>query len=185
MNARGKAFFAIGLIAALSVFGAPIFAQQQGPKAGEKIGVGYFSGGVGWILESGDSSMVYSAGGGGHTIANKWILGGEGHSCFGSDNAGGFGFFDLGYLLLRGDFVLVYPLLGLGGGAMTSAIGSEVSKCALLNPAVCADFLIPMKNRSGILLGLHGGYTFTVYSNTFTWSMPHIRVIIGGYGFGE
>lgn len=185
MNGRSKAFFAIGLIAALFVLGSPVYGQVQGSKADEKFGVGYFSGGVGWMLESGDSSMVYSAGGGGHSITNRWILGGEGHSCFGSDNAGGYGFFNLGYLLLREDFILVYPLIGLGGGAMTSAIGSEVSKCALLNPAVCADFLIPVKNRSGILLGLRGGYTFTVYSNTFTWSMPHIRAVIGGYGFGE
>jgi len=185
MNGRSKAFVAIGLIAALFVLGGPIYGQERGSTAPEKGGVGYFIGGVGWMLESGNSSIVYSSGGGGHAITNRWILGGEGHSCFGPDNAGGYGFFNLGYLLLRGDFILVYPLIGLGGGAMTSAISSDVSKCALLNPAVGLDFLVPLRNRNGILLGLRGGYTFTVYSNTFNWSMPHIRVVIGGYGFGE
>jgi hypothetical protein len=141
MNGRSKAFVAIGLIAALFVLGGPIYGQEQGSTTPEKGGVGYFIGGVGWMLESGNSS--------------------------------------------RGDFILVYPLIGLGGGAMTSAISSDVSKCALLNPAVGLDFLVPLRNRNGILLGLRGGYTFTVYSNTFNWSMPHIRVVIGGYGFGE
>ena len=185
MNGKIRAFLVIGAIVALLVSGSPIFGQEQGSKANEKGGVGYFIGGVGWFLESDNSSIVYSAGGGGHTITNRWLLGGEGHSSFGPDNAGGYGFLNLGYLLLRRDFILVYPLLGLGGGAMTREADPSVSKCALLNPAVELDFLIPVKNESGILVGLRAGYTFTVYSNTFSWSMPHIRLLVGGYGFGE
>jgi hypothetical protein len=128
---------------------------------------------------------VYSAGGGGHSITNRWILGGEGHSAFGPENAGGYGFLNIGYLLLKENSFLVYPLLGLGGGAMTSTVGSSVSKCALLNPAVAVDFLIPVTGGSGVLVGLHGGYTFTVYTSTFKWSMPHVRLVVGGYGFGD
>jgi len=178
MRGKVKVLLAVCVVFALFVLGSPIFAQEKG-------GVGYFTTGVGWFLESGESSIVYSAGGGGHSITNRWILGGEGHSSFGPDNAGGYGFLNVGYLLLREDLIMVYPLLGLGGGAMTSTIGSSVSKCALLNPAVAFDVLIPIKNSSGVLLGLHAGYTFTVYSNTFDWSMPYIRLVIGGYGFGE
>jgi hypothetical protein len=133
MNGRIKVCFAICLIFALLVSGSPIFGQEAGSRANEKGAVGYFTGGVGWILESGSSSIVCS----------------------------------------------------LGGGAMTSDVSSTVSKCALLNPAVGLDFLIPVKNESGILVGLRAGYTFTVYSNTFSWSMPHIRLLVGGYGFGE
>jgi len=186
MNGKIRVFLAIGLIAALFMLSNPIYGQEQGSKTHEKGGMGYFIGGVGWILESGNSSIVYSAGGGGHTITNKWIVGGEGHSAFGPDNAGGYGLINFGYLLVNMDFILVYTLLGLGGGAMTSAISSDVSKCALLNPAVGIDFLIPIKNESGILVGLRGGYAFTIHhDNTFNWSMPHIRVVTGGYGFGE
>jgi hypothetical protein len=185
MNGRIKVCCAIGLIVALFVLGSPIFGQERVSKANEKGGVGYFTGGVGWILESDNSSIVCSLGGGGHSITNRWILGGEGHSAFGPENAGGYGFLNLGYLLLREDFILVYPLLGLGGGAMTSDISSTVSKCALLNPAVGLDFLIPTKKTSGLLVGLRAGYTFTVYSNSFDWSMPYIRLVAGGYGFGE
>ena len=185
MSGKSRVFFAVCLILALFLLGSPIFGQQQGSKASEKGGVGYFLGGVGWLLESGNSSIVYSAGGGGHSITKRWILGGEGHSSFGPDNAGGYGFFNLGYLLLSGDSFLVYPLLGLGGGSMTREGSSSVSKCALLNPSVGFDFLVPVKNNSGILVGLHAGYTFTIYSNTFNWSMPHIRLALGGYGFSE
>jgi hypothetical protein len=162
-----------------------LFAVIQPLSAQDKGGVGYFTSGVGWFLEAGESSIVYSAGGGGHSITNRWILGGEGHSAFGPENAGGYGFLNLGYLLWRTDFILMYPLLGLGGGAMTSTIDSSVSKCALVNPAVAADFLIPLRSGSGLLLGLHGGYTFTVYSNTFNWSSPYIRLVVGGYGFSD
>jgi hypothetical protein len=171
------------MVISLFLLGDPVYGREQGSKAKEKGGVGYFVGGVGWILESGNSSLVYSTGGGGHSITNKWIVGGEGHSSFGPDNAGGYGFFNLGYLLVNTDFILLYPLLGFGGGAMTRETDSSVSKCALLNPSLALDFLIPMKDKSGFLLGLHAGYTFTVYSNTFNWSMPHIRLVVGGYGF--
>jgi hypothetical protein len=184
MNGRIKAFLTTGMIVALLFLGDPVYGQEQDSKANEKGGVGYFIGGVGWLLESGNSSIVYSTGGGGHSITNGWIVGGEGHSSFGPDNAGGYGFFNLGYLLVKTDLILLYPLLGFGGGAMTREADPSVSKCALLNPSIGVDFLIPIKNNSGFLIGLHAGYTFTVYSNTFSWSMPHIRFVVGGYGFG-
>jgi hypothetical protein len=162
-----------------------IYGKERSSKLQEKGGMGYFIGGTGWLVESDNNSIVYSAGGGGHSIANRWIIGGEGHSSFGPDNAGGYGFFNLGYAPVRTDFILVYPLLGLGGGAMTREAGPSVSKCALLNPSIGADYLIYTKSKSGILLGLRAGYTFTVYSNTWHWSMPYIHLLVGGFGFGE
>ncbi|UCG00088.1 MAG: hypothetical protein JSV89_11235 [Spirochaetaceae bacterium] len=185
MSVRLKNSLLIGLIFALFISSNPIYAQERDSTAGRKGGMGYFIGGVGWMLESGSSSIVYSTGGGGHSITNKWILGGEGHSSFGPENAGGYGFLNVGYALLATSSIIVYPLLGLGGGAMTREASPTVSKCALLNPSLGVDYLIPIKGRSGILLGLRGGYTFTVYSNTFNWSMPHIRLVVGGFGFGE
>jgi hypothetical protein len=176
---KRRAYLYVAAVVVLFLLGTPIFAQEKG-------GAGYFVGGVGWFLEYPDTAFLYSAGGGGHIITDKWLIGGEGHSSFGSENAGGYGFFNVGYLVVKKDFVMVYPMLGLGGGSMTSTATSEVSACALLNPAVGVDFLIPVKDSSGILLGLRGGFMFTIHHNeTFDWSMPHIRLLIGGYGFEE
>ena len=185
MNGEKKASHFICMIVVLLVSANPIYGQEKSSKLQEKGGMGYFIGGVGWLFESGTNSIVYSAGGGGHSITNKWILGGEGHSFFGPDNAGGYGFLNIGYALVETDIFLFYPLLGLGGGAMTREASPSVSKCALLNPSVGLDCLIPIKNKSGVVLGLRAGYTFTVYSNTWNWSMPHICLIVGGFGFGE
>jgi hypothetical protein len=113
------------------------------------------------------------------------VLGGEGHSCFGPDNAGGYGFFNIGCSLLTKDTLILYPLLGVGGGAMTRDADPSVSKCALLNPSICLDYLWYMKAASGMLFGLRAGYTFTLYSDTFNWSMPYIRIVIGGFGFED
>jgi hypothetical protein len=112
-------------------------------------------------------------------------VGGEGHSFLGPENAGGYGFFNIGYALVMTDIIVVYPLVGLGGDSMTREASPSVSKCALLSPSVEIDWLIPVKGRSGFLLDLRGGYTFSVYSDTLYWSMPHVRLVVGGYGFGD
>jgi hypothetical protein len=103
----------------------------------------------------------------------------------GPENAGGYGFFNIGYALVMTDIIVVYPLVGLGGDSMTREASPSVSKCALLSPSVEIDWLIPVKGRSGFLLDLRGGYTFSVYSDTLYWSMPHVRLVVGGYGFGD
>jgi len=137
----------------------------------------------GGISESGRNSIIYSAGGGGHSLKNRLVLGGEGYSSFGPHNAGGYGFFDIGYAPVITGTVVIYPLVGIGGGAMTRDADDSVSKCALLNPSLGFDYLLYRKDRSGVLLGLRAGYTFTIYSNTWNWSMPYIRLVIGGFGF--
>jgi len=159
-----------------------VCGQEKELTDREKLGMGYFMGGVGMLSESGNNSAVYSLGGGGHSLRNRLIIGGEGHSSFGSDNAGGYGFFDLGYALLVTESIVIYPLVGIGGGTMTRVAEPSVSKCALLNPAIGFDYLLYRKDKSGILLGLRLGYTFTLYSNTWNWSMPYIRILIGGFG---
>lgn len=184
MRSRAKtklvlSFFVVVFLA----FGTCIvYGQEKEPIVREKMGMGYFMGGVGMVFESGDNSVIFSLGGGGHSLKNRLIIGGEGHSSFGSDNAGGYGFFDLGYALLVTDSVVLYPLVGIGGGALTRVAEPSVSKCALLNPAIGFDYLINRKDKSGILLGLRLGYTFTLYSNTWNWSMPYIRILIGAFG---
>jgi hypothetical protein len=163
--------------------GAAATAQAQATSL--KGGMGYFLGGAGFVTESGESAFVASTGGGGHSLSNGWILGGEGHSVFGPDNAGGFGFLNVGYTVLASRNLLVYPLLGVGGGSLTRDSDSTVSRCVLLNPAVDIDYLFYTGNNGGILVGLRAGYTFTVYSDTWNWSLLFVRLVLGGFGFGD
>lgn len=179
---RATLFVSVSLIVCFSFGTCIVYGQEKEQIARGKIGMGYFMGGAGILSESGSNAMIYSLGGGGHSLRNRLIIGGEGHSSFGSDNAGGYGFFDLGYALLVTDSIVLYPLVGIGGGAMTRVAEPSVSKCALLNPAIGFDYLLYRKDKSGILLGLRLGYAFTLYSNTWNWSMPYIRILIGGFG---
>jgi len=87
MNGKKSACFLSCLLVLLVVLVNPVYAQQKG-------GMGCFSGGVGWPLESGNSSILHSTGGGGH-------------SAFGPENAGGYGFLNVGYALLMTDVILV------------------------------------------------------------------------------
>ena len=136
------------------------------------------------MLETSRGAVVYSTGGGGHSITNRWLVGGEGHGCFGAENAGGCGFFNVGYLFGKTDFFMAYSMLGLGGGSMTDEDSSTTSNCALLKPSMGIDFLVPIRDASGLLVGARGGFTFTIHNdNSFDWAMPHIRLLIGGYGF--
>jgi hypothetical protein len=183
MIAKGKAYLAIGLILALFFSAGILLGRENASITQGKGGMGYFMGGVGMLSESGRNAVIYSAGGGGHSIKNRLVIGGEGHSAFGPDNAGGYGFFDIGYAVFSTHDIVLYPLVGIGGGAMTRDADSSVSTCALLNPAIGFDYLIYRKDRSGMLLGLRAGYTFTVYSDTWSWSMLYIRLVIGGFGF--
>ena len=178
MNSKTKVFLITCTVVVL-------FLSVSTAYGKEKAGMGYFLGGVGLVFESDNNSVIYSLGGGGHSIKNRLILGGEGHSCFGPGNAGGYGFFNIGYAIVSSDKLILYPLLGVGGGALTRDTKPSVSKCALLNPSLRLDYLIHIKDKSGVLLGLHAGYTFTLYSNTFKWSMPYIRLAIGGFGIGD
>jgi hypothetical protein len=164
-----------------------LFTTAAGRARAETVkgGMGYFLGGTGFVIESGDGAVIGSTGGGGHSLTNNWILGGEGHSVFGPDNAGGYGFLNIGYTILVSRNLLVYPLLGFGGGALTRESDSTVSTCALLNPAAGIDYLIYTGAGGGILVGLRTGCVFTVYSDAWHWAQPYARLAIGGFGFGE
>ena len=171
------------VLVVLVVSANPTCAQQKGAGTPPRVSMGYFIGGVGWAVESGGSTILYSNGGGGHVIANRWVLGGEGHGVFGPGNAGGFGFVNLGYAVVMTDLLVLYPLLGVGGGSLTREASPSVSRCGLLNPAVGVDLMIPiLGDVGGLQLGLRGGYTFTVYSDSFNWSLPYVRVVVGMYG---
>ena len=164
-----------------AIAGLPLAAGAQ--QAWSRIGAGYFMAGILAIGTPADVEVGGSTGGGGHGVdASGLVTGGEGHSAFSDGAAGGYGFFNIGYAVLRRERLLVYPLLGIGGGAMARDSDSTVSSALLLNPGVGADLLIPLTPGAGLVVGLRAGYTFSVWSDEWRWSVPCVRLLVGGYG---
>jgi hypothetical protein len=75
---------------------------------------------------------LFAVGGGGHGIRRRWVIGGEGQGLVGrtkdairggrnneSTVMAGYGFFNLGYTVVKQRDVHVYPLVGIGGGGKT------------------------------------------------------------------
>ncbi len=180
-------------------------------NAGEKDsreggGMGYFM--AGWqninlsglnkTLGSNDlpefSESQYSFGGGGHGIMGSFILGGEGHglnteskstNLYKVSVSGGYGLFDVGYILFRRGGLILYPMLGIGGAGINVSISEKASydfNEALKNPkrgielsnggfitsfSLGADFLLPLgrdgEGTGGLLIGLRGGFILPLY----------------------
>jgi len=151
------------------------------------------------------SDNFFTLGGGGHAIINRIIIGGEGHGLMADETTtgnytvsltGGYGLVNVGYLIFsRGGFHL-YPLLGIGGGAIDLKIhereapsfdeilddpkrGSELSTGGfLLNVSIGADHLFILggdeEGEGGLVLGLRAGYTFTPIKGD--WNMYDMDV---------
>jgi len=135
----------------------------------------------------------FTFGGGGHFIVNNFIIGGEGHGLSGSKSSnanydlaigGGYGFFNLGYIVYNNPTVNIYPLLGFGGGGATIGI-TDKSKIPenfndllenparesyitnggfMMNLSIGADFFIAgAKNENfsgGWIMGIKAGYIY-------------------------
>ena len=165
--------FVLLLVAALS---------SASPGESREIGAGYFMGGGG-ILLGHPSGMAGTLGGGGHGVGkNGLILGGEGHSIFSDEGAGGFGFFDIGYALVRKGNFVGYPILGIGGGSLAQDSDGTVAPVVLINVALGGDYLIAVGTEGGLVVGVRVGYTASVYSSDWHWQLSHARLLLGGYG---
>lgn len=77
------------------------------------------------------SEGALSLGGGGHFSTDNLIIGGEGHGLMGGDVSspdyrisaeGGYGFFNVGYVLFKNKSIIAYPLIGIGGGGASVRI---------------------------------------------------------------
>ncbi|MCF8369772.1 MAG: hypothetical protein K9G76_12100 [Bacteroidales bacterium] len=144
-----------------------------------------------------------SIGGGGHYLINNWLIGGEGAGLLGNTvennnyrlvHAGGYGFFNLGYLALRTPSFMLYQVLGIGGGNLTVYIkdknlltnsfddllenpGREsiiATGGFLLNFSIMANYFISgnrkENNSSGFILGIKGGYVLNTTGNNWQLS---------------
>lgn len=192
-------------------------AQEQPKGSNEVGGGGYFM--FGWNLldieelnsklenkgYSALSDNFISFGGGGHGIINKLIIGGEGHGLIGQEVTSGnyksslsvgYGFFNLGYIIISAGNLKVYPLLGLGGGGMSLRIiektplsfdelldnpkrMAELSTGGfLLNLSLGTDYLLNLESDAegggGLLVGLRFGYTFTPLKGD--WKMDEVDI---------
>lgn len=73
-------------------------------------------------------------GGGGFGIVNDYVIGGEGHGFISSDLSNqfyqtnlmaGYGLFDLGYIVYTSKNLIIFPLIGFGGGGIDVRINEK------------------------------------------------------------
>ncbi len=166
-------------------------------------GVGYFMAGyTGFNLGSMNTQLTnngypeltngsFTFGGGGHFVHKNFIIGGEGHGLSNSSASntnynlnisGGYGFFNLGYILYHNPTLNIYPMLGFGGGGASIAITDKnklpenfddllddptresyiTNGGFMINFSIGADFFISgIKTESasgGWLMGIKAGY---------------------------
>ncbi len=162
------------------------------------------------------SNNFFSIGGGGHGIINKLIIGGQGGTLIGGEETvnlnggtlktsviGGYGLFDVGYLVYSKKGLNVYPMLGMGGGGLTFTI-KEISTPSfedllenpkrkveliyggfLVNVSLGVDYLIKFaedeKGTGGLIVGFKAGYMLAPF--THDWKMDE-NDVTGGPDIG-
>lgn len=194
-----------------------VLAQEDAPVKGIGMGYSMFGSSVldlsainSRLKNHGYSTMAdnfFSVGGGGHAIINnRLIIGGEGHSLLGEENVsnmykssliGGYGLFDVGYVVFNKSQLRVYPMLGIGGGGMTLKIrqkptslsfndvlnnperGVELSTSGfLLSFAIGADYLLLIggdeHGKGGFVFGIRAGYTLSPFQHD--WMLDELEL---------
>lgn len=150
-----------------------------------------------------------SFGGGGHgIIKDKVIIGGEGHGLIGRESSndtykirivGGYGVFNLGYILYSTKNLRLYPIFGIGGGGLSLKIiekkedlsfrdvlenpkrGVELSTGGfLVNLAIGGDYLLRLgkdeRGEGGLVFGIRTGYILPHFEK---WEMDEIDISHG------
>lgn len=175
-------------------------------------GIGYFETGITYFDYSDINKLFKNAGfpelttpsismgGGGHALIANFIVGGEGHGYFGAisqndqykvSHGGGYGFFNVGYLLMNTPTTKLYPMVGLGGGSVTVSITDrnqipDSFDQILLNPArqshiytggftmnfsLSSDFFVAGQRTEqvsgGFFVGIRAGYTLQLSGNNW------------------
>jgi hypothetical protein len=152
------------------------------------------------------SEMVSIGGGGYGVVADRLLLGGEGHGLITADGTfegrtvsvgGGYGLFTLGYLFRPTPKLRVYPQAGVGGGGLQLEIGStgdaEEFDDILKNPSRSAtvgqaSFLVSLGGgleyqfgdpgeEGGVQLGLRAGYVISAL--TSDWQLDEASLANG------
>ena len=188
--------------------------RKNGGAGGFTIGIGQFDlSNLNQRLrtrgfETLDGSQVCFGGAGYGIVNGRILLGGEG-SGFGQDVAsgtqkaslsGGWGFFDVGYVVLSRRNFNLFPLLGIGGGGFNFRIVEKAvsptfdeildnpkqeanifTGSFLLNFALGVDYSLifgeSKKGHGGLLLGILAGYIFDPIKAD--WKMGDADVLDG------
>lgn len=219
-------FFAI-LISSVQ----PVSAQENTSNGKHYGGFGYFLGGYQTMdLSALNDAMMQkgypelqngsvSIGGGGYYLLRNWMIGGEGCGLPGStsENAsykvslgGGYGFFNVGYLVLKTPGFSLYPIVGIGGGGMTVALREKTANTPafgqilddpgretylnnggfMLNFSLLAHYLVlgtkTTDGSGGFILGLKAGFILNLdgdnwYLDNQTMSQTPASSISGPY----
>jgi len=171
--------------AAWMSFSTASLAQEAGADTKTRSSRGYFMPGASILdldnlnakLQSTGypsfSDNLFSLGGGGHSIINRFIIGGEGHGLMTSDKDftlanrnyknkldAGYGFFNLGYQIIANGGFSLYPLIGIGGGHLKLKITERASPSfddVLANPNRSAEL-----STGGLLLHASLGFDHLV-----------------------
>jgi hypothetical protein len=150
-------------------------------------------------------------GGGGYGSHGRLLIGGEGHAILGGDKTttdgarrlslgGGYGLFRVGYVAVSRGGLDVFPLLGIGGGAMSISIAersaptfdevlTDPERAAnlstgmfLMDLALGANYRIAVSGEDddpgGFLIGVQVGYTFAPGSSS--WTLDEVNNVAGG-----
>ncbi len=193
----------IGIVVVAFLLGTVLTAGVRAKGNQPQGGGGYFSLGENWVSLSNLNTILARAcysklrsnglafGGGGFAVKRRWLWGGMGAGFNnGSTTAngnkvafgGGYGLFDLGYMILNTPKMALYPMIGIGGGGLTLKItrqsGPKELSDLLKNPEgevqiTSGDFLLNVgfgfhfllakkekrgKGTGGLLVGARAGY---------------------------
>jgi len=201
-------------------------AESQIPEDRE-IGRGFFQAGYfgldldelnGSLAGAGFPSLGHgflSLGGAGYGNRGRFLIGGEGHGLLGQDEttadgayqisaSGGYGLFRVGYLAFSENGFDVFPVIGIGGGALGIKIAERSAPTFedvldspgrssslstgmfLMDASIEANYRIDVANeedgrRGGFLVGLQVGYAFA--PGETSWRLDEINGVAAGPQF--
>ncbi len=206
---KRKIFFKrfIGSLVIVLIVNLQVESQETGYAEKVSGGTGYFTMGYSIDKLDGFNEMFQKngfpeidrngifMGGGGNFIVNNFIIGGEGGGVIkpSSSNdryqinlSSGYGFLNLGYAIFNNKSLLMYPVIGFGGGGSSvlitdfNAVSTDFNEILnnpqrqtmltggglLINLSVNSDwFFAATKNdkfTGGWLLGIKAGYIFNI-----------------------
>lgn len=215
----------VAALCAAALTGSVCGASAQAPEAAspQAAGRGFFQAGYQRLNLRGLNRDLRAAGlpamdrhyltlgGAGLGTRGRFVIGGEGHALLGGNEttpggarqlstSGGFGLFRVGFLAISGDAFDLYPMLGIGGGAMSLKIverdaptfdevltdpersSSLDTGMFLLDVSLSANYRVVLGEREdgvgGILLGVQAGYTFAPGSSS--WKLDGINSVADG-----
>lgn len=141
------------------------------------------------------SRNFFTVGGGGHAIKGRLLIGGEGGSLLGDCEEGGnskstlmmgYGMFDIGYTLISAKDFRLYPMAGIGGGAIKFTVTESEGTVSfndiletpgrsafmsagslILSLSLGADYVLSFSSseneRGGPYIGIRAGYTLSPF----------------------